>query len=159
MKQPSIRGGGTSVKVMSLSGSTSDVPCTVLSLLGNFPSSTQRLSADHNTCILVIGSGDVATSDSDRSLRSPFTAGFDVLSQTTVYTANTFDGELALITRVIKNTASTPMYVREVGIYGCWFDKNSLSGNGFMIAREVLSETIIIQPGEKHAFTISLCVD
>ena len=51
------------------------------------------------------------------------------------------------------------MFVREIGIYGYWFNENTNSGNNFMIAREVLSETIKIQPGEKHAFTISLCVD
>lgn len=158
MKQPSIR-GGTSVKVEALSGSKSDVPCTVLSLLGNFPSSNQQFKADYNTCILVIGSSNQATSDKDRSLQAPIHQGFDVLSQTTVYTANTYDGELALITRVIKNTSSNPMFVREIGIYGYWFDGNRECGNNFMIAREVLSETIKIQPGEKHAFTISLCID
>ncbi len=159
MKQPSIRGGGTSVKVKATSGSTSDVPCTVLSLLGNFPSSKQLYKADYNTCVLVIGYNDTAPTYNDTSLKSLYDRGFEVLSQTTVYTANTYDGELALITRVIKNTSDVTMYVREVGIYGYWFDKNTSSGNNFMIAREVLSEPVIIQPGEKHAFTISLCVD
>ena len=109
--------------------------------------------------MLVIGYNDTAPTYNDTSLKSLCDRGFEVLSQTTVYTANTYDGELALITRVIKNTSDVTMYVREVGIYGYWFDKNTSSGNNFMIAREVLSEPVIIQPGEKHAFTISLCVD
>ena len=65
------------------------------------------------------------------------------------YNANAF-----IITRTIQNPSlAEPLTIKEIGLFG---------GSGrqlYMIAREVLDEPVILQPGEKHAFTMTIALD
>ena len=102
---------------------------------------------------MVFGEGSTPVKSSDISIESPITEGFDVISQTSnipyIYSSTAMT-----VTRIIQNTGSTPITISEVGLYGA-----NVSTETIMLAREVLAEPITLQPGEKHSFTMDLCVE
>lgn len=101
---------------------------------------------------MVFGGGSTAVKSSDISIESPITEGFDVISQTSnipyIYSSTAMT-----VTRIIQNTGSAPITISEVGLYGA----NSQT-TAIMLAHEVI-EPVTLQPGEKHSFTIDLCVE
>ena len=65
-----------------------------------------------------------------------------------------FSSSIMTITRVIRNTGNAPLTISEVGLYA------SYSGGfmgAMMLAREVI-EPVTLEPGEKHSFTMDICV-
>ena len=102
---------------------------------------------------MVFGEGSTPVKSSDISIESPITDGFTVISQTSnmpyIYSSTTMT-----VTRIIQNTGSAPITISEVGLYGA-----NISTATIMLAREVLAEPITLQPGEKHSFTMDLCVE
>ena len=115
--------------------------------------STDKLNTDYSNgsfgCCLLVGAGTTPPTIDDYKLDS-LVSNYTVLAQTHItfskYSANAF-----IITRTIQNPSSTePLTIKEVGLFG---------GDGeklYMIAREVLDEPVILQPGEKHAFTMTI---
>ena len=115
-----------------------------------------RLSTDYSNgaygCYLLIGAGATPPTIDDYKLES-LISNYAVLAQTHItfskYSANAF-----IITRTIQNPSSAePLTIKEVGLFG---------GSGsqlYMVAREVLDEPVVLQPGEKHAFTMTIALD
>lgn len=101
---------------------------------------------------MVFGEGNTPVESSDISVESPITDGFTVISQTSnipyIYSSTAMT-----VTRIIQNTSSAPITISEVGLYGA----NS-STETIMLAREVI-EPVTLQPGEKHSFTMDICVE
>ena len=103
-------------------------------------------------CCLLVGAGATPPTIEDYKLDS-LVSNYTVLAQAhttfSKYSANAF-----IITRTIQNPSPTePLTIKEVGLFG---------GDGqqlYMIAREVLDEPVILQPGEKHAFTMTIALD
>ena len=103
-------------------------------------------------CCLLVGAGATPPTIEDYKLEN-LVSNYTVVAQTHTtfsgYNANAF-----IITRTIQNSSSAePLTIKEVGLFG---------GDGqqlYMIAREVLDEPVILQPGEKHAFTMTIALD
>lgn len=112
-----------------------------------------RLSTDYSDgscgCYLLIGAGATPPTIDDYKLES-LISNYTVLAQTHT-TFSEYSASAFIITRTIQNPNTTePLTIKEVGLFG---------GNNtqlYMIAREVLDEPIILQPGEKHAFTMTI---
>ena len=100
---------------------------------------------------MVFGEGSTPVKSSDISVESPITDGFTVISQTSnipyIYSSTAMT-----VTRIIQNTGSAPITISEVGLYGANSQTTTI-----MLAHEVI-EPITLQPGDKHSFTIDLCV-
>ena len=101
---------------------------------------------------MVFGEGSTPVKSSDISIESPITDGFTVISQTSnipyIYSSTAMT-----VTRIIQNTSSAPITISEVGLYGANGQTTAI-----MLAHEVI-EPITLQPGEKHSFTMDLCVE
>lgn len=111
------------------------------------------LSTDYSNgvagCYLLIGAGTTPPTIDDYKLDS-LVSNYTVLAQThTVF--EQYGSSVFIITRTIQNPSSAePLTIKEVGLFG---------GSGrqlYMIAREVLDEPVILQPGEKHSFTMTI---
>ena len=103
-------------------------------------------------CCLLVGAGTTPPTIDDYKLDS-LVSNYTVVAQThktfSGYNANAF-----IITRTIQNTSSAePLTRNDVVLFVG--DGNQL----YMIAREVLDEPVVLQPGEKHAFTMTIALD
>ena len=101
---------------------------------------------------MVFGGGSTPVESSDISVESPITDGFTVISQTSKI-PYIYSSTIMTVTRIIQNTGSAPITISEVGLYGA-----NDSTETMMLAREVI-EPVTLQPGEKHSFTMDLCVE
>lgn len=82
------------------------------------------------------------------------TEDYEIITQTKDVPLK-FSSSIMTITRVIRNTGNAPLTISEVGLYA------SYSGGfmgAMMLAREVI-EPVTLQPGEKHSFTMDICVE
>ena len=115
-----------------------------------------KLNTDYSSgsygCCLLIGAGATPPTIDDYKLES-LISNYTVLAQTHT-TFSDYCASAFIITRTIQNPSSAePLTIKEVGLFG---------GSGtqlYMIAREVLDEPVVLQPGEKHSFTMDLCVE
>ncbi len=101
---------------------------------------------------MVFGEGNTPVESSDISVESPITDGFIVISQTSNI-PYIYSSTIMTVTRIIQNTSNAPITISEVGLYGA-----NTSTETIMLAREVI-EPVTLQPGEKHSFTMDLCVE
>lgn len=112
-----------------------------------------RLNTDYSNgsygCYLLIGAGATPPTIDDYKLDS-LVSNYTVLAQTHTLFGQ-YGSSAFIITRTIQNPSSAePLTIKEVGLFG---------GNNtqlYMIAREVLDEPIILQPGESHSFTMTI---
>lgn len=112
-------------------------------LLKNAPSSSAT------GVYIVLGTG---ATPADISLEN-VTEDYEIITQTKDVPLK-FSSSIMTITRVIRNTGNAPLTISEVGLYA------SYSGGfmgAMMLAREVI-EPVTLQPGEKHSFTMDICV-
>ena len=101
---------------------------------------------------MVFGEGNTPIKSSDVSIESPITDGFTVISQTSNI-PYIYSSTVMTVTRIIQNTGSAPITISEVGLYGANGQTTAM-----LLAREVI-EPVTLQPGEKHSFTMDLCVE
>ncbi|CDB79760.1 unknown [Coprococcus sp. CAG:131] len=115
-------------------------------LLKNAPSSSAT------GVYIVLGTGTTPATAADISLEN-VTEDYEIITQTKDVPLK-FSSSIMTITRVIRNTGNAPLTISEVGLYA------SYSGGfmgAMMLAREVI-EPVTLQPGEKHSFTMDICV-
>lgn len=138
--------------VVQVNGSTSNADHS----LSFYGVNKDKLGTDYSDgaagCYLLLGSGSTPPTIDDYKLES-LVSNYTVLAQTHTtfveYSATAF-----IITRTIQNSSlAEPLTIKEVGLFG---------GTGqqlYMIAHEVLDKPVILQPGEKHAFTMTIALD
>ena len=102
---------------------------------------------------LVLGTGTTPATAADIKLEN-VTEDYEVVTQTKDVPLK-FSSSIITITRVIRNTGNAPLTISEVGLYASY--ANAFTG-AMMLAREVI-EPVTLQPGEKHSFTMDLCVE
>lgn len=102
---------------------------------------------------LVLGTGTTLATAADIKLEN-VTEDYEIVTQTKDIPLK-FSSSIITITRVIRNTGNAPLTISEVGLYASY--ANAFTG-AMMLAREVI-EPVILQPGEKHSFTMDLCVE
>lgn len=104
---------------------------------------------------LLIGSGTIKPSHDDYKLVSEI-IHYEVVSQSITRNNNKNDSEFLDVTRIIRNNTDQDISVSEIGI--CIKTKQDYACASVLIAREVLESPVIVKSGEKHSFTMSLCV-
>lgn len=102
---------------------------------------------------LVLGTGTTPATAADVKLEN-VTEDYEIVTQTKDIPRK-FSSSMINITRVIRNTGNAPLTISEVGLYASY--ANAFTG-AMMLAREVI-EPVTLQPGEKHSFTMDLCVE
>lgn len=102
---------------------------------------------------LVLGTGTTPATAADVKLEN-VTEDYEIVTQTKGIPLK-FSSSMINITRVIQNTGNAPLTISEVGLYASY--ANAFTG-AMMLAREVI-EPVTLQPGEKHSFTMDLCVE
>ena len=102
---------------------------------------------------IVLGTGTTPATAADIKLEN-VTEDYEIITQTKDIPL-AFSSSIMTITRVIRNTGNTPLTISEVGLYASYM--NAFTG-AMMLAREVI-EPVTLQPGEKHSFTMDLCVE
>ena len=103
-----------------------------------------NMSDDNVGIYLLIGSGTTPATSNDYKLDN-VESNYTVITQNhTVFT--TYGNQILVINRIIQNTSSSAITINELG----------LCGLKIMIAREVLAEPVVLQPGEKHTFTMTI---
>lgn len=101
---------------------------------------------------IVLGTGTTPATAADIKLEN-VTEDYEIITQTKDI-PQTFSSSIMTITRVIRNTGNAPLTISEVGLYASY--ANAFTG-GMMLAREVI-EPVTLEPGEKHSFTMDICV-
>lgn len=117
-------------------------------LLKNVPSDNNQIGI-----YLVLGTGTTPATAADIKLEN-VTEDYEVVTQTKDVPLK-FSSTIITITRVIRNSSNAPLTISEVGLYANYL--NNFTGT-MMLAREVI-EPVTLQPGEKHSFTMDLCVE
>lgn len=102
---------------------------------------------------LVLGTGTTPATAADVKLEN-VTEDYEIVTQTKDIPLK-FSSSMINITRVIRNTGNAPLTISEVGLYASY--ASAFTG-AIMLAREVI-EPVTLQPGEKHSFTMDLCVE
>lgn len=102
---------------------------------------------------IVLGTGTTPATAADIKLEN-VTEDYEIVTQTKDVPLK-FSSSIMTITRVIRNTGNAPLTISEVGLYASY--ANTFTG-AMMLAREVI-EPVTLQPGEKHSFTMDLCVE
>lgn len=102
---------------------------------------------------LVLGTGTTPATVADIKLEN-VAEDYEVITQTKDMPLK-FSSSIMTITRVIRNTGNAPLTISEVGLYASY--AGAFTG-AMMLAREVI-EPVTLQPGEKHSFTMDLCVE
>lgn len=110
---------------------------------------------DFNTCILVIGTGSAPELPTDYTLASMITDNsiIKVISQSSVIYYGESNSSLGVVARTVQNISADPIAIAEIGLIA-----HSSKYSSCLLYREVLESPVTLQPGEKHTFTLDLCV-
>lgn len=101
-------------------------------------------SSNWDGCYLLLGSGDSAEVSDAYALDSVVT-DYTVLNQTHAFTTS-YGANVMVISRIIENSSGGELTIKELGLFGA----------NYMIAREVLDEPVILAPGERYTFTMTI---
>lgn len=94
---------------------------------------------------LLLGSGTTTATKTDYKLES-IESKYTVLLQNHTIFEGKYSDQILLVNRFIQNTSDENITISEIGLFGYQM----------MFAREVLSEAVILKPGEKHTFSLSI---
>lgn len=101
---------------------------------------------------LVLGRGTTTAKSTDYQIETLVT-NYELVGQT-VQVVKTYSDTFYTITRVIANNTLNNINISEVALYA---KITGLKEGTIMLAHEVI-DPVVIKPGEKHAFTMVLCV-
>lgn len=104
-----------------------------------------NMAGDNLGIYLLLGTGATAATSDDYKLDN-IESNYTVITQNHTIFTNIYGNQILVINRVIQNTSDSAITINELGLCG-W---------KIMIAREVLSEPVTLQPGEKHTFTMTI---
>ena len=99
---------------------------------------------------LLLGTGDTPESPEDYKL-AELTTDYTVLSSTKTL-SDEYGKEAVIYSRVIQ-AGESGLTIKEQGLV------LGLSGFSILIARDVLPEPVVLQPGEKHTFTMTISLE
>lgn len=121
--------------------------------IGNFLSWASGNGLDYSagqSMRLLFGSGDSSASIDDYKLESLLT-DYSVLAHSKT-SIGEYDTLCTIFSRTIQ--ANTNITIKEYGIVSV-----SSGGDALLLAREVLPEPVVLQPGEKHTFTMTISLE
>ena len=119
-------------------------------------SNSDKLDTDYSNvtygCRLLLGSGITPPTINDYKLEN-LVSDYTCITQTHTLFVE-YSASAIMVTRTIQNPSlAEPLTIKEVGLFGATGTKL------YMIAREVLDEPVVLQPGEKHSFTMTIALD
>lgn len=103
--------------------------------------------------MLLLGTGDTAPTVDDYKLDSIWTE-YAVITQVCSNMNANYDSNAFFISRSIQNTSSEPVTVKEQAICLC-----QRYGGNVIIAREVLTEPVTLQPNQKYTFSMTISLE
>ena len=112
----------------------------------------EKISLNDYTIKMLLGTSDTQEQSTDYKLN--IITDYTVLQKTHRLVK---DGEKILpnildCTRIVKNDSSEAITIKEIGLFV------TTNPECILLAREVI-EPVTLQPGEKHSFTMDLCVE
>ena len=107
-----------------------------------------NMTDDNLGMYLLLGTGATAATSDDYKLDN-IESNYTVITQNHTIFTNTYGNQILVINRIIQNTSSSAITINELGLCG-W---------KIMIARDVLPEPVVLQPGEKHTFTMTISLE
>ena len=116
-------------------------------------SGIERIGSGIGEHWLLIGAGDKEVTPNDYTLNSLINGDkYNVITQVSDFSPPP-SPVFRTITRVVENISNENLIVNEVGYFMRYENRTS-----FMVAREVLPEPVIIEPGVRHSFTMAISV-
>lgn len=155
-----LRGGflRKQINTVKSDGTESYIPDDVMTKIGNAYDSWKKTQDDEKisdtdyTIKMLLGTSDIKEQSTDYKLN--IITDYTVLQQTHAFVkdkekiiSNVLD-----CTRIIRNDSSEAITIKEIGLFV------TTNPECVLLAREVLDEPVVLQPGEKHSFTMDLCV-
>ena len=104
-----------------------------------------NMTDDNIVMYLLLGSGTTTATSDDYKLDS-IESNYTVITQNHTVFTNTYGNQILVINRIIQNSSDSAITINEMGLCG-W---------QILFAREVLAEPVVLQPGEKHTFTMTI---
>ena len=104
-----------------------------------------NMTDDNVGIYLLIGVGTTTATSDDYKLDS-IESNYTVITQNHTVFTNTYGNQILVINRIIQNSSDSAITINEMGLCG-W---------KILFAREVLAEPVVLQPGEKHTFTMTI---
>lgn len=148
--------------INDISGESRAISCAVAARMAALPNSLAMTlsngSSTSSACVLVLGSGTKEATTKDYAIEEPITDGIEVISQTSAIYTTRLDSSYGTVTRQVKNISDEAITIREIGLMACGGAYES-DAYPCLIAREVLPEPFVLEPGKKHSFTLNLCID
>ena len=103
---------------------------------------------------LMLGSGTVEVKPTDYAVTE--VTNYDIIDQTLTTNMQKYSENILNIYKIIKNTSDKDLVITEMGIF-LFFSRDN-SGYSCMIAHEVIP-SVVIAPGKKKRFTMTLCAE
>lgn len=122
---------------------------TISNFLGFASGNGLDYSADQSMRLL-FGSGDSSASIDDYKLENLVT-DYSVLAHSKT-SIGTYDTLCTVFSRTIQ--ANSNITIKEYAVVSV-----SSNGDALLFAREVLPEPVVLQPGEKHTFTMTISLE
>lgn len=97
---------------------------------------------------LLLGSGTTPAVGTDYKLEAIESEYSVIVQNHNVFTGQ-YGNQIMVVNRVIQNISGSPITINEMGLFGYQI----------LFAREVLSEPVVLQPGEKHTFTMTISLE
>ena len=148
--------------INDISGESRVMSCAVAARMGALPNSlamTLSTAANNSSaCVLALGSGTKEATTKDYAMEELITDGIEVISQTSAIYTTRLDSSYGTVTRQVKNISGEAITIREIGLMACG-GAYDWDASTCLIAREVLPEPFVLEPGKKHSFTLNLCID
>ena len=147
-----------SINTIKSDGTVAYIPAVGMGRIGNALDSwkktqdDEKISMDDYAIKMLLGTSDTQEQSTDYKLN--IITDYTVLQQTHAFVK---DGEKILpnildCTRIVKNDSSEAITIKEIGLFV------TTNPECILLAREVI-EPVVLQPGEKHSFTMDLCVE
>lgn len=129
-----------------------------LELDANSPEKAEKLSGTTTTkdvgTFILVGSGTAEPSSSDYKLENCISDLTDCGQYIAMSSVNLFS-----VNRILRNDTNEDVVINEVGLYNRpAYSPNNKGRTKFLLAREVLPETVTLHPGDSYTFTISLTI-
>ncbi len=148
--------------VTDISGTSQVISCDVAARMAALPNSLAMTLAEarsqSSACVLALGGGTKEATTKDYAMEELITDGIEVISQTSAIYTTRLDSSYGTVTRQVKNISGEAITIREIGLMACG-GAYDWDASTCLIAREVLPEPFVLEPGKKHSFTLNLCID
>lgn len=103
---------------------------------------------------LILGSGTAAVKSTDYAINE--VTNYDVIDQALTTNMKKYSADVLNIHKTIKNTSDKDLVITEMGIF--LFYTRDGGHESYMIAREVIPP-VVVGPGKKKSFTMTLCAE